>query len=798
MEKEMLEKSKKNKKSKKEIIIPKKASIKVYWDDFPENNSYEGKKRVKSYFSNKYNIPEENINVVFRAKKRDKDGKESQIEEGVIDNIMDINYQRDLFKQWLEREKIELDWDRLTKLDDKVNEILKTKKDTDYRYRRWFIKRIEISNFLSFGEDNIIDYGKLNGVNLVTSNPTNTGGKTNFCVDSLLFLFFGTTTKTSKNEEIFNTFSDKNKVSVKGIINIDGQDYSIERTLARKEKKDGTWGVTTGLEYYKILSDGSYEDLKGEARQQTEKIITESIGTDSDFLTTIIATGENIEDLVHTKPTERGKIFTKFIGLEVIEDKETIAKEMSSDFRKKMKGNVYNVETLKEEIKSHKESIEQIEDLIDSKTNDLNEINKKIDELQEKKNEFLSKKQEVDPKILRLNEKTLQTEIDDITRKGKQLKGEVEELISKRDSIPTIEFDEDEYDDLIKDERDLSIKKSGLQSEVKTKNNFVKQLEEGKVCPMCKRELEDVDHTDEINETKNELEKINSEINTIDSQINNIMESIKSLKEIKNSVDEKQKLELLVSKKEVEMERLRFDLKEKNGTLKEYNENKIIIENNQKLQSEISLLESNISINSRDRDSIIVTIERYKNDIENNNKNIDDKNKIIEQIKKEEEIEKIFTVYEKMIGKNGISKMVIKSVIPILNSEIEQLLDGLCDFSIELKVSDKNEIEFLLIRGDVIKNLSTGSGFEKTIGSLALRTILGRVSTLPKPNIIVFDEVLGKVSDENLPSLKTFFDKIRAYFDIILLITHREHFKELANQQIMINKEKNISKFSLV
>lgn len=798
MEKETLEKSKKSKKSKKQIIIPNKAQIKVYWDDYPENNSYEGKKRVKSYFSNKYNIPEENINVVFRAKKRDKDGKEASIEEGVIDNIMDINYQRDLFKQWLEREKIEMDWDRLVKLDDKVNEILKTKKDTDYRYRRWFIKRIEMNNFLSFGEDNIVDYGKLNGVNLVTSNPTNTGGKTNFCVDSLLFLFFGTTTKTSKNEEIFNTFSDKNKVSVKGLINIDGQDYVIDRTLSRKEKKDGTWGVTTGLEYYKVLSDGSYEDLKGEARQQTEKIITESIGTDSDFLTTIIATGENIEDLVHTKPTERGKIFTKFIGLEVIEDKETIAKELSSDFRKKMKGNVYDIETLKNEISLHKENIKELKEKIDGEDQNLNGVNSKISELEEKKGEFLSRKQEVDPKILKLNEKTIQSEIDTITRKGKEIKSEVEQLTIRKDEIPDIEFDEDEYDELLKEEKDFSIKKNSLESELKSKSNLVKQLEEGKICPTCKRELEDVDHTEEINQIKNEIESINNQIKECQSAIDDLITQIKSTKEIKSKVDEKQKLDLLVSKKEVEMDRMRLELKEKNATLKEYNDNKVIIENNQKLQSEISIIESNISIKKRDRDNILVLIERYNNEISRNENNIDEKNKLIDLIKKEEEIDRIFGIYEKMVGKNGISKMVIKSVIPILNSEIEQLLDGLCDFSIELKVSEKNEIEFLIIRGDVVKNLSTGSGFEKTIGSLALRTILGRVSTLPKPNIIVFDEVLGKVSDENLPSLKTFFDKIRAYFDIILLITHREHFKELANQQIMINKEKNISKFSLV
>lgn len=795
MEKKTLEKSKK---SKKQIIIPSKAQIKVYWDDFPENNSYEGKKRVRSYFSNKYNIPEENINVVFRAKKREKDGKESSIEEGVIDNIMDISYQRDLFKQWLEREKIQIDWDRLIKLDDRVNEVLKTKKDTDYRYRRWFIRKIEINNFLSFGESNIIDYNKLNGVNLVTSNPTNTGGKTNFCVDSLLFLFFGTTTKTSKNEEIFNTFSDKNKVLVKGYINIDGQDYVIERTLSRKEKKDGTWGITTGLEYHKVLSDGSYEDLKGEARQQTEKIITESIGSDSDFLTTIIATGENIEDLVHTKPTERGKIFTKFIGLEVIEDKEIIVKELASEFRKKMKGNLYDVETLKNEINDHKETIVSFENKKIEEEDNLNNINSKITELENKKNDFLSKKQEVDPKILKLNETTIQSEIDTITKKGKDLKNEVNELIRKKEDIPDMEFDDDDYDDLLKEEKDVSLKRNTLLSELKSKNNFIKQLEEGKICPTCKRELEDVDHTDEINQMKNEVSAIKLDIEKCDGEIETLLSQIKSMKEIKSKVDEKQKLELLISKKEVEMDRLRLELKEKNGTLKEYNDNKSIIENNQKLQSEISIIESNITIKKRDRDNILVLIERHSNEIDKNNNSIEEKNKLIELIKKEEEVDKIYGIYEKMIGKNGISKMVIKSVIPILNSEIEQLLDGLCDFNIELRVSDKNEIEFLLIRGDVIKNLSTGSGFEKTIGSLALRTILGRISTLPKPNIIVFDEVLGKVSDENLPSLRSFFDKIRAYFDIVLLITHREHFKELANQQIMINKENNISKFSLV
>ncbi len=53
-------------------------------------------------------------------------------------------------------------------------------------------------------------------------------------VDLLLFLFFNTTTKTQKAEEIFNRFTDVNKVSVQGDITIDGEDYVILRQIENK------------------------------------------------------------------------------------------------------------------------------------------------------------------------------------------------------------------------------------------------------------------------------------------------------------------------------------------------------------------------------------------------------------------------------------------------------------------------------------------------------------------------------------------------------------------------------------
>ena len=52
----------------------------------------------------------------------------------------------------------------------------------------------------------------------------------------------------------------------------------------------------------------------------------------------------------------------------------------------------------------------------------------------------------------------------------------------------------------------------------------------------------------------------------------------------------------------------------------------------------------------------------------------------------------------------------------------------------------------------------------KTISSLALRAILSKFSSLPKPNVTVFDEVFGKISNENLHYSKRILFKIKGVF----------------------------------
>lgn len=93
----------------------------------------------------------------------------------------------------------------------------------------------------------------------------------------------------------------------------------------------------------------------------------------------------------------------------------------------------------------------------------------------------------------------------------------------------------------------------------------------------------------------------------------------------------------------------------------------------------------------------------------------------------------------------------------------------------------------------VEKLMVSGSGYEKTIASLALRSVLSKVCSLPKPNVVVFDEVFGKISNDNLEMVSEFFVKIKDYFDKIFLISHNPMINQWSDTTVKIHKENNVS-----
>jgi DNA repair exonuclease SbcCD ATPase subunit len=778
------------------IKISPYSKIKVYWDDRPENYSKEAKNRICNHFAKKYGVNKGNIDVIYRPVKFTESGDAIEINGATIENIMDTNYQRELMREWIKREDKKVDFDRILKLDDKINGELNLE-DNSVQHNTWSIKWLMINNFLSFGEENYLPFNKLKGLNVVNSLPANQGGKTTLTIDSLKFLLHGNTTKTDKNEEIFNQYSDKNDLVVRGMIEIANEEIIIERKMKRTAKKGGGWTVTNKVNYYKLLPDGEEEMLNEEDAGKTTAKLKATIGSEKDFEMLVLATEKNLDDLIGLTTTESGKILTRLIGLEVIEMKEAIVRKMYNEFDRKKKSNEYDIITLSDDIVDHAEKIRLGNEANTNLEKELNETKENLKSLGEENDRLLNSKISVDVSITSLNPSNLEKEIETITQSGLTYKSKVEELQKKIDDIGELNFDEDEHFRLTNKQNKTSASIQLKESEIEKLEQTIQDLIDGGICKACNRVLDDVDNTEHIETHRKSINKLRGEITELEEVIAKTKSDLRLLNETKLLIDEKNKLELNRDRLEVEIGSLRNKIVSKKNDLKKYTLNLEAIELNREIDSKVSLVKTKISIAGYKKDELVGKIERVKQDILNNENNIEIKTKLIEQIKKEEEIERIYKVYIELVGKKGISKLVLRSVLPIINSEVQRLLEDVCDFEIEIFIDDKNDVQFLLNKDGVSKLLKSGSGFEKTAASLALRGVLGKISTLPMPNFITFDEVLGKVANENIERLKPLFDKIKNMYEIVFLITHNDIIKDWGDNILTVKKDNNVSKITL-
>ncbi len=763
--------------------------IKVTWDDIPENFTQERIKRVRSYFQNKYNS--KNVTVLTRAIDRNS-GDELDID--LDQNVMDTTYQRNLMSQFVMANDMGVDIDLIKRLDDKVNAKIADEIEIDTKYKRVYVKKIKFSNFLSFGDNNVLDVEKLGGITVIDSNPPNFGGKSVLAVDLILFLFFNTTTKTTKAIDIFNRFRKVNEVFVQGEVEIDGGEYIIVRKIKRKKTKKGEWSVSTSLEFLERKKDGSLQNFTGEQRRETEKFIKESIGTMNDFLLTVLSTAGNLESLIESKPTERGNVLSRFIGLEVLKDKEATCKKMYSEWSKKLISNVYNVEELKQDIKKEKqEKITLSEKNIENQKK-LNKIEIELVENNKTRDKLIGKKfLDIDIEIQKVNPRLVKESLDENNLNLLSLDLKLKAYGDKE--IPE-EVDLEVLNIKTKDRDKTLHKKIQNTTNLKSLNKTLKNLIESEICPTCKQPLKDVDHTPEIESLKKEISTLNTTIENEEVKLiklNEVVENITTKKIIFDDYEKellkKERIILEIGKKELEINKI----KEK---LKKWESNKNKLEENADLDKKILTTDSKLDILKSDKDILIREIEGNINKIKNSEDLIVEHNIKISKIKKENEVEEVFRAYLTVFGKNGIIKTIVKSVVPKLNSELMRLLSDVTNFMTEIRVNDKNEVEFWMVDNNtgVEKLLVTGSGFEKTLASLAIRTVLTKVSCLPRPNITVFDEVLGKVSNENLEQVGTFFSRVKDYFENVFLITHNPLVREWSDNVVTINKENNISK----
>jgi DNA repair exonuclease SbcCD ATPase subunit len=760
--------------------------IQVVWEDLPENFTQDKIKSVKHYFSKKYNTT--NVNVLTKAKVTQSDEMQS-IDVSV--NISDANYQLDLLKNFIESKGYKDKTDDVLSINKMVENKMSGDEENQAQFKKWYIRNIEFSNFLSYGENQRLDFDKLNGIVVVESDPPNFGGKTVLTVDLLMFLFFNETTKTTKAEEIFNRFSNKDKVYVKGEITIDGEEYVIVRNIERKLSKKGEWNVKTELDFFKKLSDGTLLNFTGEQRRETEAFIKTSIGTKEDFLMTILTTGSNLEELLESKPTARGQVLSRFMGLEFLKRKEEVAKEIYSEFSKQKLSNIYSSEQLKDDITTHENSIQDLNNQITESKTELLVNEDSLTKGKTYRDDMLRKKHtNIDKEISLLNPTKTQEEINEIEFEKKGYISKIKEL---KVVEPSEYYHEDKHDE-VKEQYNVVYKEVvQIDTEIASINKLKSSVEGGIKCEHCGIELMNAAIT---NAKIAELDGLIVQKNTKTTLMTDLSNKEQSFVQLKKEFDEYEKNKLVKEKYEISVESCDLKITSLKDKLKRWEEIQDKIAENQKIDAQ--LIKADLRLEELEREKMRINnlitnnesaISSYKEKIENNRG-------MIVRIKEEEEKEKIYKIYLEAYGKNGVSKMIMKTMMPIINSELQRLMEDSSYFKLEIRINDKNEVEFIMIdNGTGIEKLMTsGSGYEKTIASLALRSVMTKICTLPKPNLVVMDEVFGKISNENLEMVSEFFIKLKDYFEKIFVISHNPLINNWADNIVKIRKEENVSK----
>ena len=788
------------------IELGSKARVLVNWNVSMYDYSKDKEKEIISKISKKYSIPKEKIRVSPQFLTVGENGEDLSVTTEIIQNIQDPIFQQKLFKEYLSLNDIkDYDFERISAIDAEINAKI------DYqvydKYRRYCVKWVKWDNFLSYGSDNFFDFTKMKGLVLLSGEPANQSGKTTFAIDLLHFLLYGKTTKVDTLAKVFNKhIPNATQVLVEGCITIDGEDYVIKRTITRPalSKRSAKSKVSQKVEYYKIIGDTQTEleeyvdNQQEENSVQTNKVIKEAIGRESDFDLIMSISETTLDELVKKKEAERGRLLSRWIGLLPIEEKEALAREkFNSEIKPSLISNLYSSASVTEERDAFLMRIETL-----TKDNaKLEEENKKTDttiaNLEQTKQTLSNAKKGIDTELAKIDIATLSKQMEECLIQGKTKKNEHDNIVKELKELENIEFSIEEYESTQKTLNEATTRLAVLGEKYSSTKQQIEKLKKSEYCPTCGRKLDNVDNSSMIETLSKELSSIGEDGRKAREEYNALSKQMEELKNKRLKYEERNKIEVKQAALELNLERLRSEYKDLASKKKEYEKNSEAIDKNNEIELQIRNTDELIRSNRECFQNNLQIIARNKSDVESYKGEIKKREDILKRIAEEEKLVKNWKIYLDLVGKNGITKMVLRKALPIINAQLVQLLSDVCDFDIEVAINSKNDVVFNLIKDGVRSDLNSGSGFELTASALALRAVLADMSTIPRMCGVVLDEVWGRVARDNYDNMRHLIEKISKSYEWMFLISHLNEVKDWCESNVVVTKENNISKIAM-
>ena len=775
--------------------------LEMFQIDFNESK----KESLKKEISEKYGVPFKNIEINFIPITTDNKGEKISLASDIITNIQDPKFQQNLFEEYLKLKDIkDYNFDELINIDNSVNAFIDF--NVYAKYKPYKIKYLKWNNYLSYGKDNYFDFTQLKGLVLLTGQPENTSGKTTLAIDLLRFALFGKAEKSPTLDSVFNMYlDDETEVMVEAGIEIENVDYVIRRTITRpsKNRRTNKSKAKQKVEYFRIIND-NYEEIEnceGESGTQTNNIIRETVGNIEDFDLVISATAYTLGNLLRMGQTDKGKLFSRWLGLLSIEEKEKVAKDLWKKKSQTLLSNTYNKASLEANINDMSIVIENDNKCIMTAQEKMNNANENIEKYNKEKINIIKNRKEIKEELIRADVATIENQTKFYNEKLTQQRGimklKKERYIQIKDSV----FNVNDYNNKKEEEKNIEIEQAELRTKInaiKEDNKRIEALIEKKTCPTCGHEIDILEQGSFVEKNNLKIKEYTEKGIENKKKLDEIKKEIINLEQKRTEENEVNRLKPEMSAIKVQIDNFKLQLADLARKKEEIETNKENIKYNNEIDNKIRILDENIKVETNIKEEQIREIQNFKNEITNFNKQIQDHKIIITKLIEEEKIIRNWNIYQELVGKNGIIKIVLKRALPILNNEIARLLNGLCDFEVKLTIDENNKICLDLIRDGVKMDLGVAaSGWEGTISSIALRSALSSVATLPKSNTLVLDEVLSGVSSENAENVFKLFRRMLPNYDCIIHICHDNTLDNYHDSTITIVKENNISKIEL-
>ena len=236
-----------------------------------------------------------------------------------IGDVNSVDYQYKLISEYLSNNYI-VDDDTMIKIKKVLTDLNAVIPEADVqRNVHWKLKKFEFSNLFSYGEDNVVDFTKLNG--MIGLFAPNAAGKSGL-LDALCFNLFDMSSRAYKADKIIN--NSKSNLHCRVNFEIDGIDYYIEK---RGKKNLRTGHVKVDIDFWMVDDTGEEISLNGDQRRTTQKNIQKVIGSYDDFILTSMSSQNNSTVFIDKTQKERKELLSQFMGLKIFDKLYTQAAE---------------------------------------------------------------------------------------------------------------------------------------------------------------------------------------------------------------------------------------------------------------------------------------------------------------------------------------------------------------------------------------------------------------------------------------------------------------------------------------